>query len=343
VSGPRVRWLAEAPPGWDALVAADPGASPSHRPELWRAILAAVPGTSLRVAAVEQGGALVGGAPLLLERRAGFEWLHALPWLLPAPPLALPGRHGAIDAAIADAVAALASERRVVGGEWSAYRPAGPPIDGEVFARVPGETRWFEAAVVELGSGLDAARARMDRKQRQALQHARLRPLALTESPEMLEGAYALHLEQHRRWPGHRALPLELSRRLLAGEGAAPAARLFTLADRRGPLSAALALDGPHETFVWWSGTHPEGRRLGAFALLMWRIVEFAAAAGRARVNLGASTGLGGVAHFKHAFGATGVRYPVRWLSARHAGPAGRALAAVQALVRRGRARGEAA
>jgi hypothetical protein len=216
-------------------------------------------------------------------------------------------------------------------------------VDPAALALVPGETRLLDAALVDLAGGLDAALARVDRKQRQAFHHPRVRTLEFTQDPAYLEEAYALHLAQGREWSGHRALPLEFARRLLGAGGASPVARLFSLVDARGVLSATFALDGPHETFLWWSGTHREGRRRGAFPLLAWRVVEWAAAAGRTRVNLGASTGLARVAAFKHGLGTTAMPYPVRWLSARHAPPAGRAVAWLQALVRRGRARGEAA
>ncbi len=336
-----VRWLDRAPAGWDALVAADPSASPSHRPEVWRAFVDAFPGHALRVAVVERDGVLVGGAPVLIERRGPFAWLHALPRMLPAPPLALPGEHAAVDALVAGAVASLAREHGVAGGSWSAYRPAGPEIAAGALASVPGETRWIEAAVIELGAGLDAALARIDRKQRQAMRHPRARSLAFAEGAHLVGPAHVLYAAQARAWRAHRPLPLELSRRL--AEGAEPAGRAFALADAQGVVSTAFALDGPHETFVWWSGTHAEGRRRGAFAALLWRIIEWAHAHGRARVNLGASTGLEQVAFFKGGLGATAVRYPLRWLDASAAGPAGRAVAWAQALVRRGRARGEAA
>jgi hypothetical protein len=119
-------------------------------------------------------------------------------------------------------------------------------------------------------------------------------------------------------------------------------ARLFTL--RSGPdlVSATLALDSLHETFVWWSGTHPEGRRGQAFAFLLWCIAERSAARGRRRLNLGASTGLPHVAAFKAALGAEAFRYPVRRLDARAAGWTGRAIAALQRAVRRGRPQGDA-
>jgi hypothetical protein len=340
--GARVRWWDRAPHGWDELLAADPAGSPAHRPALWAAFAAAFPGHELRVATLEEDGELVGGAPVLIERRGPFAWLHALPRMLPGTPLARPGRHAEVDVAIARALAMLARELGAVGGTWSLYRPEGPAPDPGAIDAVPGETRWIEAAIVDLEDGLDAAEARMSRKQRQALRHARTHGLAFREDPRGLEAACAMHLAQGREWGGDRRLPLELSRRLLAGHGEEPVARLFTLADARGPVSAALALDGPHETFVWWSGTHADGRRRGAFGLLLWRIAEWAHARGRRRLDLGASTGLEAVAFFKHGMGASTVRYPLRWLDASRAAPAGRAVAALQAFVRRGRARGEA-
>jgi hypothetical protein len=344
MSGPTsARWLQGAPEGWAALLAADPSASPSHRPELWAALADALPGHEPHLAVVEEGGRAIGGAPVLVERRGGMHWLHALPMLLPGAPVAVPGAHARVDAEVAALFAALARERRVVGGEWALWRPAGPPVGTAALAELGGETRMLAASVVDLAGGLEAARARIDRKHRQEMRRARERGLAFAEEPGALEAGYALHAAQGRSWRGHRALPLELSRRLLATGGDAPPARFFTLRLRGELVSAALALDGPHETFVWWSGTHPSGRRLNAFPLLLWSIVEWAAAAGRARVNLGASTGLEQVAAFKQSLGAAEVRYPVLWLDARHAPAPARAVAWLQAHLRRGRPRGEAA
>lgn len=337
------RWRDGAPEGWDALLAADPSASPAHRPEVWEAFAATLPGLAPRLAVVERDGRAIGGAPLVVERRGGLHWLHALPMLLPGAPVALPGEHARVDAEVAEAIAALARELGVVGGEWALWRPEGPPVDPGSLALLGGETRLLDASVVRLAQGLEVARARIDRKHRQEMRRARERGLAFAEEPAALEGCYALHAAQGARWRGHRALPLALSRRLLAAGAARPVARLFTLRLAGELLSGALALDGPHETFVWWSGTHPAGRRLHAFPLLLWNVVEWAAAAGRTRVNLGASTGLEQVAAFKQSLGAEEVRYPVQWLDARHAPAPARAVAWAQARLRRGRPRGEAA
>ncbi len=336
------RWTDHAPALWNELIEADPSSSPSHRPELWAAFLATQSGLSLRVATVEDNGQLVGGAPVLLERRGGLHWLHALPMLLPGAPIAMPGRHLEVDFAIGAAVAGLARESAAVGGEWALYRPGRVPVEGDAFAQVSGETRTLEAAIIDVSQGSQAALRRMDRKQRQSLRDTQARGLSFAEEPLALDQAYALHIGQSRQWRGHRAMPLELSRRLLAS-GSPAMARLFTLRSIGGLESAALALDGAHETFVWWSGTHAVGRRHGAFPLLLWNIVEWACEQGRQRVNLGASTGLSLVSSFKGSFGASGLRYPVRWLDARHAPVHARALAWLQARVRTGRPRGEVA
>jgi len=262
----RAAALDEVPAGWRALLAADPSASPSHRPELWAALGDVMPGFEWRLLAHEEQGTLVSGAPVILARRGPFAWLHALPWLLPAPPLAVPGAHAVADAALTRAFADLARERRVVGGEWSFYRPDGPGPRTDALERVPGETRVFEAALLRLTDGTRTLFSRMSRKQRQAIELARARGYAFAEEPGAVDEAYALHLSQSRGWRGHRPLPLELSRRLLAAGGPdEPVARLFTLRSRHGLLSATLALDGPHETFVWWSGTHVAGRSAQAF------------------------------------------------------------------------------
>ncbi len=284
---------------------------------------------------IEGGGALLGGAPVLIERRGGAEWLHALPMMLSGAPLARDGAHAEVDLAVAQAFAARVRAGGFAGGAWACYRPVGPEVSAATLASVPGETAWAEAATLPLAGGPAAVMRRIERKPRQALQQTLGRALVFAEEPEALEAAYALHLAQRTRWGAGRALPLELSRRLLAG--ADPVARLFTVRDARGLLSASLALDGPHETFLWWSGTHPDGRRAQAFTRLVWGVVEWAAARGRARVDLGASTGLARVADFKRSLGAEAFRYPVRTLAP--AGSAGWAamLARLQGWARRRR------
>jgi len=262
---PRSTGIVECvPPAWGALVAEDPSASPSHRPEVWAALAAVFPGFAWRLLAHEEGGELVGGAPVVLARRGPFRWLHALPWLLPAVPLARAGLHRRVDLATCDRLAALARGERVVGGEWSCYRPEGDAPDPAALARVPGETRVVEAALLRLGAGLEPLRAAMSRKQRQALDHARGLGLAFAADAGALDEAYALHVAQSRGWPAHRPLPIELSRRLLAADSdLGPVARLYTLRSAAGLLSATLALESPRETFVWWSGTHPDARHHG--------------------------------------------------------------------------------
>src|SRR5206468_9323461 len=116
----------------------DPSASPSHRAGVWAALVAALPGFEWRLLTHNEDGVLVGGAPVIIARRGPFRWLHALPWLLPAAPLARPGAHARVDAALCDAFASLAREQRVVGGEWSFYRADGPPPEAATLARVPG-------------------------------------------------------------------------------------------------------------------------------------------------------------------------------------------------------------
>jgi hypothetical protein len=245
-----------------------------------------------------------------------------------------------VDRAVGAALGALRRQTRALGGAWSLYRPHGPAVAAEALAGLPGETRVLESAVIELSSGLDAAWRRVDRKTRQDIRHARA-ALRFEENPAALDAAYTLHAAQSRRWRGHAPLPLELSRRLVAAEGSgAPPARVFTVCDPRGLLSAAFALDHARETLVWWSGTHPEGRERQAFAFLLWSVVEWAAAAGRERVNLGASPGLDPVAAFKRSLGAQPTAYPVRWLDASGASTAGRVIAAAQRWRRRGRAIG---
>jgi GNAT superfamily N-acetyltransferase len=348
----EARVLPEPPTGWEALAAADPCATAAHRARFAPTLARSLPGMEPCFVAVEREGRLVGGAPVVIERHAGFHWIHALPFLLPGAPLAVPGERESVDASVASAVASLQRELRAVGGEWSLYRPGAAPVAPGALEAVGGETRVVESAVVDLSRGLEAAWARMERRTRQAIRAAREHGLTFGEEPDALPEAYALHVRQARAWSGHRPRPIELSRRLLAaappesgaGGGAqdlrVPLARLFTVRDGRGLLSAVLALDHPREPMLWWSGTHPDARGRQAFTLLLGSVVEWAARAGCRRVNLGASAGQPAVAAFKRSLGAQGVAAPVRWLDARHATPLGRLLAAAQAGLRRGRARG---
>jgi CelD/BcsL family acetyltransferase involved in cellulose biosynthesis len=342
--GTTARCLERPPAGWREMIAADPGATAALRPAMWRAMAAVRPGAGVRCLVVERDGELCGGMPVLVERRAGRHWLHSLPYLLPGAPAATAGAHAEVDAAAAAAVREMQRELRAAGGEWSLYRPGGPAMAPAAVETPVGETRWVEAATIELAEGPEAAWARLDRETRRDIRQARAR-LVWAEDPEALEEAYTLHLAQARAWRAHRPPPIELSRRLLAdgGDGLGPVARLFTVRRGAALVCATLALDHPRETMPWWSGAVPDARRLGAFALLLWGIVEWAARGGRDRVNLGGSAGAGPVATFKDSMGARAYRYPVRWLGAPEADLVGRSLAALQRRLWAGRPRGETA
>lgn len=300
---------------------------------------------SPRYLAVERHGTLCGGMPVVLQRRAGFHWIHAMPALLSGAPLALPGMGPEVDLACARGLDALAGEVGAVGGAWSVYRPVGAAVAAEALAVVAGETRRFEAACVALTGGLDPLLQRMDRKTRKEMRQARDRGLRVEGDDGALVEAYALYRAQARSWSSHRAVPIELLRRLLAARSAgpitAPVARLFTVRDGGGLLAATLALDSAQETMLWWSGSHPGARAAHAFPLLLWSVMEWAHAQGRARVNLGASAGLDPLLAFKESLGALPFPYLVRWLDARHAHGLGRGVAWLQARMRRGRPRGE--
>jgi hypothetical protein len=341
----RTRVLETPPAEWDDLLASDPNATPAHRPAVWRALCETREGMTPRFVAVEDERGLLGGAPLVIERRAGLHWIHALPFVLPGAPLARREALPAVDAAVGEAIAALQSELPAVGGEWSLYRPEGPEIEPASLERPSGETRTLETSTIELLDGLEAAWRRVERETRYELRRARRLGLRFAEEPQELEAAYALHLGQARRWSGYRPHPMELSRRLLAPlpAPALPAGRLFTVRDARRLLGATLFLDHGREMFAWWSGEAASGRARSAMPFLYWSVADWASAAGRARLNLGGSVGLADLAAFKRSLGARVHSYPVRWLDARRGPRLGRWLAAVQERVRRRRFRGAAA
>jgi hypothetical protein len=334
---PSARWLPQAPAAWNVLRARDPSAAFSQDPGFVEALAAVLPGFAARFLVIERGAELVGGMAVLTERRGPWCWWHAMPYLLPGAPLTVPGEREVVDRACARAAAEALREERAVGGEWVGYRPlspVGPPLE-----IVPGETRTLDAWVVDLDAGLEAARARLDRETRRGIRLAMENGLEILHDPAGLQECYALHRAQSRAWAGHRALPLELSRRLVELPGTA-----FLVARRGGErLAGVLALSSPAEAFVWWSGARPQARASHTYAALLWGAVEWAAGRGCRRINLGASTGLGTVEAFKLDLGGERVDYPVRWLASTHAGMTGRLLARLQGWRRRGRHRGRAA
>jgi hypothetical protein len=335
----RTRWVETPPEGWDVLRREDSNGTPLHRPELVRALVEPLSGCTAAFVLVEEAdGSLIGGAPVVLERRFGLEWLRAMPFTLPGAPLARASAHPLVDRMVADALADSARERRVVGGEWGLDRPAGPPLEVGTVAQIAGETRVSETDVVDLTEGASAAYRRLDRKTRESVAASVDRGLRCAEEPEALDEIYALYGIQARGWRGHRMKPVTMLRRLLAGE--TPAARLFTVRDSRGLLSGALALVGEHEWLMWWSGSHPDSRRHQAFATLAWCMIESAARAGATRFNLGASAGLENVASFKKAMGARSLPVPIRWIGADYASPWGKTVAALQRRRHAGRWRG---
>jgi hypothetical protein len=334
----------ERPPqAWGELLREDPNATPAHRPELWEA-LADFRGGAARFVSVEHDGALLGGMGVIVERRAGHHWLHALPHLLPGTPLAVVGDHARVDSACARALDRMAGELGVVGGTWTCFRPRGPAFDEDVLVRLPGVTTHIETALVDLAAGLEPVRARLKPRMAQYLRND-TREFTCADEPETLEEIHVLHTRQARAWSGYRPLPVELSRRLLAwgrpnATGAGPLARLLVLRERGRLRAATLFLDHPRELFAWWSGIHPEARGRHVFPVLLWRAIEWAARAGRERVNLGGSAGRASLVAFKEALGATDVRVPVRWIGPDHARWTGRILARVQARLRARRPHG---
>jgi hypothetical protein len=334
----RARWLDVPPPSWEALLEHDLNAGPGHRRALPMALADVIPGCRACFLAVEEEGELLGGLPVVFERRMGLEWLRALPFTLPGAPVARLGSHAAVDRLVAESLAAATLENRVVGGEWVLFRPVGPAVASAAVERVVGETRIATTDVLDLADGAAAAYRRVGRREREAIATTSARGIRCSEDPEALEAVYALYAAQSQHWPGHRPKPLALFRRLLQGD--TPVGRLFTVQDSRGLLSGTLALVSQHEWMVWWSGSHPDARRRHGFVSLLWSIAESAAREGARRLNLGASAGLDRVASFKHGLGAREMAVPIRWIGADHASAWGRWAAVIQHRLRARRWRG---
>jgi CelD/BcsL family acetyltransferase involved in cellulose biosynthesis len=334
------RWLDAAPADWEAMLVLDPNATAAQSALFAPALSAVTPGLTVQFLVIERERALLGGGPVIEERRGGFHWLHASMFTLPGTPIARPGEHETVDRAFADALASRAHAQGAVGGAWVLYRPVGPAPVPQALDAVPGETRWVETTLLRLEEGLEPVRRRMDKKTRNELRHAARGRTTFAEEPDAIDEAFSLHQAQARTW-GHRPPPLTLLRRLLVTGNDAPLARLFTVRDTRGLLAAAYVLDHVSECFVWWTGAHPHARHENAVSWLFWSIAEWAAARGRARFNLGASPGLPGVAAFKRSLGGESFRYPVRALDDSNARGLARMVAALQRRMRRNRPWGE--
>jgi len=335
-------WLTSPPAGWDDLCRDAADLTAAHRPELAIALAATQPGFSAEWFAVESQGRLLGGLPVVIERRAGFHWIHAMPFGLPGAPLCRNGADAEVDRAAAAALEDRARDLGAVGGAWVFYRPDGPACQPATLELVNGETRVLESSLLDLGGGVPAAWERLDRDARAAIRHARSRGLRFAEDPEALEEAYTLYLAQARGWSGHRPRPLELWRRLLL-PGDAALARLFTVRDSGGLVAAVLALVAPRDALAWLSGVRPVARAHHAFSLLLWSLAEWCGARGIVTLNLGGSAPSGGIATHKEDLGARRYRHPVRWIGPAHAGPLGRWVGWLQNRAGRGRTRGEPA
>ncbi len=334
------RILERPPAGWGALLDEDPNATPSHRPELWDAWCAVTPGHRPCFVAVERAGALIGGVPLVVERRLGFSWIHALPLLLSGAPLAAPEARAVTDQAVGAAIARLQSELGVVGGEWALYRADREGAAPAALETVRGETRMLETFVLELGSGPERLERRFAPDVRQALRRG-ASTLDFAEEPEAIEAVHALHSVQARAWRAHRPIPIELARRLLgAGGRETPVARLFTAREARRLVAGIYFLDHRRELFAWWSGARPDAVALHAMPFLYARVAQWAEAAGRARLNLGGTGGVAGLGGFKRSLGGRAVSYPVRWLDPAPHATLARAFRELQDRARRGRFRG---
>ena len=223
-----------------------PGRDPAHRAEVHEALVAVATSAERRYVVAERDGVAIGGAPAVIERRAGAHWLHALPHLLPAAPISSPGER------------ADRRPPRVRGGSrhFSA-RPARrwgvvalPPIGCRLGRRAGVRARrdpHGEGGAASLRPD-EAIESRLDRDARHSYRRAQASGLAFAEEPEALEEVYALYVAQSRRWRGHRPLALELSRRLIAARGSngsGPVARLFTARDGRRLLVGILVLEHP--------------------------------------------------------------------------------------------------
>lgn len=299
----------------------------------WKGLTLAV-----RSASGEEGAPLVAALEGRLERRLGGAWLRAQPFGAPAGPLF----------ASALSLAERADAARLLWGELDRLARAGGWVGGDVTYSGPaaldpalrapaalGAERADSAHVIDLAAGSDAWLASLRKRARQQFTKAVRLGVDVEESadPAALAAVHALHAAQARAWGGGDVRPLAFYRALVEPPSDA---RLWVARAAGTIVCGVLAFVDPAETYVWWSGSGLEARRLVAFPYLLSRVV---AECGSARVSLGFSGRQARLTDFKEQMGAAAVPVPILELTPRPRTPYHALLAVARAHARARRVR----
>ncbi len=178
------------------------------------------------------------------------------------------------------------------------------PLDDVRVFQSRGWTAWPAYTYVVRLDDLDAAWGRIDQNLRRLVRRCEKQGIEVSED-EDFDALYRLHLEVHRRKGAPLYLPARAFERYFRRLRALDLCRLFhaRLPDGRA-IASQLVLTGGHPvTHTVTAATDAEYLKLGASALLRWRVFR-ALAAGGATANDLTNADLGPVSRFKAQLGA---------------------------------------
>jgi len=300
-------------------------------------------GMTIAVRAGEDGrGPLAAALEGWVERRLGGAWLRAEPFGAPAGPLFAPGLDAAERVAAARLLwGELDRVARAFGWIGGDLTYAGPAATDPAL-RAPaslGAERVDVSHVIDVSAGPDAWRAALRKRARQQFTEAERLGVSVEASadPADVGAVHALHSAQVRAWGGREPRPLAFYRTLLEAPGGG--VRLWVARAGGAVVCGTLVFVDPEESYVWWSGSGLEARRLVAFPYLLSRVVV---ECGSLRVSLGFSNREERLTDFKEQMGAAAVEVPILELTPRPRTPYHALLSAARDHLRGRRARGVA-
>lgn len=295
------------PAEWERLVAGAPGATFFHT-RLWTETLArCVPGATPLWWTARRGGDCLGGLVAVRRRRGPWSFLESHYAGTAGGPLVAGGLPPAEQDAVAAALlAAFARAGRRPGSLAAsvAFAAAAGARWGEVAARAGLRPRLVPALVLPLAGGLAAVEYGVLPKNRRNERNRALRrgcTHGVSDDPAVCAEYYPIYLAAASRW-GERPVPLALLQGLLRDGGGAV---FLSWVRREGRLIGAhLCFHHGDEVVAWNGTTDPAHHDVFPATVLVWTDVVEACARGAARLDLGGSAGVGGVARFKELLGA---------------------------------------
>ena len=295
------------PPGWVALLAADPGATFFHTP-LWSDALHRHAGgvTPLWFVACA-GGRCLGGLSAVARRRGPLRLLQSHFDGTAGGPLIAPDLPETTRDAVAAALWegwARAARRPDVAAASLILSPDADARWGGGLARFGWRRRDLPFGVIPLAGGPETVEYGVLPKNRRNERNRALRrgcTSGVTTDPGVLAEYYPIYLAAARRWRV-APTPEALLRDLLArGAGAA----FLSWVRRDGRLIGGhVCFRHGAEVVAWIGATLPEHAAVFPATLLIWTDVVEACRGGAQRLDLGGSGGIAGVARFKELLGA---------------------------------------